>query len=121
MKINKFVPYFMIFGCWFSLLPTPLALIGYNIWLVLIIFWIVINTVGLISMVHPIRKDEIRMLTSLTKKTIDTWIGQTLLGFISFLLCNEILVATLFLLSCIPFLLITVYRKEKLDKKRKRN
>ena len=118
MIFNRFIIAYMIFGCWFGQIYTPLARVGYNIWKVLIIFWIILNTLGLITMVQKSKKED-KSLEVVSPEIVLRWFGLTLLAFISFLSANEITITVLFLATCIPFMLLTSYKVERLAKKKK--
>ena len=119
MSWNKIIIFYMIFGCWLNQLYSPLAFVGYNIWRVIIIFWITINALGLISMLQK-NKTEDEMLKKLDRTTVTRYVGLTILAFISFLYCGEMLVCVFFLFTSVTFMLITLYKIEKLEKKKKR-
>lgn len=120
MNFNKILIAYVIFGCWLKQLYNPIASLGYNIWLVLAAFWIILNLVGMITFLFKgLSAREKRFLDELTADSIDRWLGMSILAITSYLFCGEELVALFFLIGPFGFLFATLYNKEMLAKKKK--
>ena len=112
---NMAICLFFAFGCWLKDIRTELTQVSYDIWLVLAVFWAVVNFIALCDTLTKNKKDD--MAKHLTNEMAIHWFFLTILSLISFLLAREYMVVLLMMCSAVPFMAIQLYKKEKTRKK----
>ena len=112
---NIIICAFCVFGCWLKDIHTEITQVSYNIWLVLAVFWSVVNFIALCDTLMKNKKDD--MAKHLTTEMAIHWFFLTILGLISFLVAREYMIVLLMMCSAVPFMAIQLYRKEKNRKK----
>ena len=107
---------FFLFGCWFKLVPGALPAVFYNIWVVLVIFWTVINAVGVRDCV--INKRAKKTAKLLTDEIAVKWMLLYTMAIVSFMWCEEYWITLGFMCTAVPFMLFHLYEKDKKRKKK---
>lgn len=112
---EKFVLMFFIFGCWFQFLDSSIGYVAYNIWMVLVVAWILLNALS--TLIWAVRKNK-NFDYPITPRVINHWMCLNLLSLVSFYMCGETIISILFVLTAVLFTLMVSVNSQ--PKKRKR-
>ena len=108
---------FFLFGCWFKYIPGTLPYVLYNVWAVILIFWTILNALGVFDCI--INKRAKKTAKTLTDDMATRWTLLSLMAVISFMWCEEYWITLCFMCTSVPFLMFHLYEKDKLKKKKK--
>lgn len=106
---------FFVFGCWLKDIHTEITQVSYNIWLVLALFWAVVNFIALCDTLTKNKKDDIAK--HLTNEMAIHWFFLTILSLISFLTAREYMIVLIMMCSAVPFMVLQLYKREHKEKK----
>lgn len=110
--LDKVIIAFFMFGCWAKYIPGTLGFLGYNIWFVIALFWIVLNGLGVFNFF--VNKNA---GAKAFERIIDTpmenrWVAYNLVALISFCAADCWGMAfAFFMTSCLFMTLILVSKK----------
>lgn len=105
---KNFLTIFAMFGCWGKYIPGIAGHIIFDVWLGVILFWILINGCGIVLYVLDRIKMKKTAKAILGQHVFQRWARLNLITTISFVLCAEYVVALAFMLTSCTFMLITV-------------
>ena len=120
MRFEKFVLLFFMFGCWTKYFGGPVGFVGYNIWYVIVLFWSLLNGLGVLNFVVDTHDTVSKEASMVSEQTITKWFCCIFLASTSFLLCGERWLVLAFFLTSFLFATIVAGAKKLSSGKKKK-
>ena len=118
---DKIMLLYFMFGCWTKYVPGFVGFLGYNIWFVLALFWIIINALGVFNFLFNQNAGTKAFIERLDTPMENKWIVYNLITFISFCTAECWGMAIAFALTSGLFMALIISDKRNADKNKNNN
>ena len=116
--LDKMIIAFFIFGCWAKFIPDTIGFLMFNIWYVLVLFWMILNGLGVFSFFFSKNQNIRAFCERLDPAMENRWVAYNLMAVISFCAANCWTVATAYVMTSVLFMILTISTKKDIDKKK---
>ena len=116
---DKIVVVFFLFGCWAKHIPDTIGFLIFNIWYVLVLFWMILNGLGVLNFLFNKKADSSIIQNKINDEFETKWLTYNLIAVVSYAMSGCYWVALFFMLTSFLFAMLVIGDKKDNDKKKK--